>query len=251
MSLPTRPNRTTPTSIRQGDLGWPVFAVQGGLDELGFYCMADGVFGPATYRMIQAFQRKVQSLTIDGIAGPATQAQITRLIDVRVHESHPSLPAGLLRGFALSESGNALGAVNWNVSGGVDCGVMQIRCYGPPFSNDALRVAYDPTVAMDRVAVSFLDRTQRFVKLDSKRPVEWAMRCAALAWNWPWAAEQYAAKGKLPNPSLNATWAVVNGQRIKFPDGVPVLTYDDWARFYALGGEHGEGRVTRFVTEWV
>src|SRR3954471_13957370 len=104
MSLPTSPNRTTPTSIRQGDLGWPVFAVQGGLDELGLYCMADGVFGPATYRMIQAFQRKIQSLTIDGIAGPATQAQITRLIDVRIHTSHPSLPAGLLRGSALSES---------------------------------------------------------------------------------------------------------------------------------------------------
>lgn len=249
MSLPTSPNRTTPGSLRQGDQGWPVFALQCGLDELGHECVPDGVFGPATYRMVQAFQRRVQSLTIDGIAGPATQTQITRLIDVNIHKRHFSLPTGLIRGFALTESGNSLGATNWNVSGGVDCGVVQIRCSGPPFSQAAMRVAYDPTIAMDRVAVAFLDQTSRFSQL-SARSLEWAMRCAALAWNWPWAAEQFALRGKLPNPSLDATWAVVGGQRIKFPDGTPVMTYDDWARFYALGGEHGEGRVTRFVTEW-
>jgi hypothetical protein len=252
MSLPTSPNRTTPQSLRQGDQGWPVFALQCGLDELGYDCDADGIFGPATYRMVQAFQRKIQTLTIDGIAGSATQTQIVRLIDISVHEKHPQLPYGLLRGFALSESGNSLGATNWNVSGGVDCGVVQIRCAGPPFYEGSMRIAYDPTIAMDQVAVAFLGRTSRFSQLVYARqlPIEWAMRCAALAWNWPWAAEQFASRGKLPNPSLDATWAVVGGHRVKFPDGAPVMTYDDWARFYALGGEHGEGRVTRFVTEW-
>ena len=169
-----------------------------------------------------------------------------------LHGRHPQLPSGVLRGFALSESGNSLGATNWNVPGGVDCGVVQIRCAGPPFFEGTMRIAYDPTIAMDQVAVAFLGRTHRFSQFSyaSQRPKEWAMRCAALAWNWPWAAEQFATKGKLPNPSLDATWAVVGGQRIKFPDGAPVMTYDDWARFYALGGKHGEGRVTRFVTDW-
>jgi len=115
-----------------------------------------------------------------------------------------------------------------------------------------MRIAYDPNIAMDQVAVAFLGRTHRFSQLAyaRQRPIEWAKRCAVLAWNWPWAAEQFAVQGKLPNPSRDATWAVVDGQRIKFPDGAPVMTYDDWARFYALGGKHGEGRVARFVTDW-
>jgi len=105
---------------------------------------------------------------------------------------------------------------------------------------------------MQMVAEEFIKRAKAFSLRDFAKhePEEWAMRCAALAWNWPWAAEQYAAKGKLPNPFLEATWAVINGQRIRFPDGTPVINYDDWARFYALGGPHGEGRVTRFVTHW-
>src|SRR4051794_6087049 len=176
MSLPTSPNRTTPRSLRQGDQGWPVFALQCGLDELGYDCDADGIFGPGTYRMVQAFQRKIQTLTIDGIAGPATQTQIVRLIDINVHGKHPQLAYGLLRGFALSESGNSLGATNWNVYGGVDCGVVQIRCAGPPFYEGTMRIAYDPTIAMDQVAVAFLGRTSRFSQLAYARqlPIEWA-----------------------------------------------------------------------------
>lgn len=251
MTLPTSPNPNTPTSLRLGDKGWPVFALQSGLDDLDYACNADGVFGAVTSSVVKTFQL-AQGVVVDGIAGYTTQSRITRWIDVRVHVKHPELPSGLIRGFALSESGENLGAVNWNVPGGVDCGVVQIRCLGPPFNMDGLRAAYDPHIAMERVAVTFSGRATAFSQYDysSKQPKEWAMRCAALAWNWPWAAEQYAMKGKLPNPTLNASWAVVNGKRIKFPDGTPVMTYDDWARFYALGGEHGEGRVTRFVKDW-
>lgn len=251
MTLPISPNRTTPYSLRQGDQGWPVFGLQSGLDELGYNCDADGVFGPFTETVVKTFQKDLR-LVVDGLVGPATQAQIVRFIDAHTHSHNTWLPDGLLRGFASTESGNSLGATNWNVPGGVDCGVVQIRCSGPPFKESSLRMAYDPASAMQLVAVTFFDRAVEFRKLTyaSQQSTEWAMRCAALAWNWPWAADQYATKGKLPNPSLNATWAVVGGQRIKFPDGAPVMTYDDWARFYALGGRHGEGRVTRYVTDW-
>lgn len=251
MSLPTSPNRTSVITLRSGATGWPVFALQRGLDQLGYSCYADGEFGPGTEGVVRAFQLR-QALVADGLAGPTTQAQIVRLSDNATHDIYPELPTGLIRGFATAESGNLLGAVNWQIVGGVDCGVVQIRCIGPPFSQSALRLAYDPIMAMGRVAASFLDQTVAFSQqaYSKAQPLEWAMRCAALSWNWPWAANQYAIAGKLPNPSRDATWAVVNGQRIKFPDGAPVLTYDDWARFYALGGRHGEGRVTRFVTKW-
>lgn len=251
MSLPTSPNQKTPVSIKSGDKGWAVFALQRGLDILNYNCVADGTFGPMTEQTVKEFQA-MRQLSKDGIAGPATQGEIIKLIDVLTHTKYPRLPTGLIRGFATTESGNNLGAVNWNIPGGVDCGVMQVRCFGPPYDGEILQLAYDPSRAMSLTGKTFIDRIEFYTKLPfaSKNSLEWTMRCAALAWNWPWAAEQFASRGVLPDPSRNATWAVINGQRIKFPDGAPVVTYDDWARFYALGGPHGEGRVTRYVTKW-
>jgi hypothetical protein len=225
-------------------MGWPVYGLQTGLDKLGHDLTFDGDFGPATDLAVRNFQIK-QKLTVDGIAGITTQARIVTLIDAKTHDNHPRLPTGLLRGFAESEGGNNLGAVNWSVKGGVDCGVVQIRCYGPPYKSEEMYAAYHPGVAMERVAVTFLARTLSYseMKYAKKHPIAFSQRCAALSWNWPFAAQEYAVNGALPNPNRIADWAV----GIKFPDGTPVRTWKDWAQFYAMGGPHGEGRVTRYV----
>lgn len=252
MSLPTSPNKTTPTVLEKGDQGWPVYGLQTGLDNIGHSLAFDGDFGPATHDAVIAFQKN-NFLTPDGIAGQNTQARLISLIDTKTHNRHDKLPDGLLRGFANAESGNKVGAVNWDIGGGVDCGVVQLRCYGPPYVMDVLRSAYNPAVSLERIAVTFQGRlvSLRAMPYAKSHKLEYAQRYAALSWNWPYAAEQYAMRGKLPNPDRDATWAVYIEKgvkkRVKFPDGEPVMTYKDWAEFYALGGEHGEGSVTRFV----
>jgi len=252
MSLPSEPNKTTPSSLKKGDEGWPVYGLQTGLDAVGYSLAFDGDFGPATDKAVRAFQTNYFLVT-DGIAGVNTQARLIALLDTRTHNRHDGLPDGLLRGFAESESGNKLGAVNWNVKGGVDCGAVQIRCYGPPYDMDVMRKAYNPGASLEVLANRFLLDPQYGVlalrrHAHAKRAsVEFVERITALAWNWPAAAIQYADFGKLISPNKDATWAVIEGKRVKFPDGQPVMTYQDWAEFYALGGKHGEGKVTRYV----
>jgi Putative peptidoglycan binding domain len=248
MTLPQTPNRSIPESLRKGDEGWPVYGLQSGLDALNYNLTYDGDFGVRTDQAVREFQIK-QKLGVDGIAGQATQLRIISLIDAKTHDKFDSLPAGLLRGFSEAEGGNNLGAVNWNIKGGVDCGVVQVRCYGPPFKSNEMYVAYDPSMAMERIGHNFMGRLNDFRQMPYAKThsVQFAQRCAALSWNWPWGAEELARNGRFPNPNKDATWAVINGKRIKFPDGAPVMTYKDWSEFYAMGGKHGEGRVTKYV----
>jgi hypothetical protein len=248
VSLPDTPNRETPRVLKEGDKGWPTFALQRGLRTLGYDIAADGDFGPNTDAAVKRFQTTA-NLTADGIAGPATQSALVRRLDAFTHDANPALPGGLIRGFCETESGNALGAVNWSVAGGVDCGVMQVRVYGPPYGPRELRYAFAPGAAMERTAADVLERYAQYRRMTyaSRRPREFAMRCAALAHNWPYAAEQYARNGGLPNPYRIASWVP---EGVKFPDGYPVRTWKDWAEFYAMGGAHGEGRVTQYVRDW-
>lgn len=61
--------------LRVGSKGPAVSELQTRLRQLGYYLIIDGDFGPATERMVRAFQREV-GLTVDGIAGPRTFAGI-------------------------------------------------------------------------------------------------------------------------------------------------------------------------------
>lgn len=65
--------------LRLGSRGGAVKTVQQRLGALHYFDAgpADGVFGAGTYHAVVAFQ-KVQGLTRDGIAGPATWARLAR-----------------------------------------------------------------------------------------------------------------------------------------------------------------------------
>jgi len=68
--------------LRFGSFGQSVCELQRNLNSLGFYLHVDGDFGPATDRMLKAFQREAR-LRADGILGPKTlevmQRQLPRV----------------------------------------------------------------------------------------------------------------------------------------------------------------------------
>lgn len=257
MSLPVEPHRSIPVALRDGDTGWAVFALQRGLNTLSEVDIkADGDFGAATREAVKAFQRR-SGLDDDGIAGFATQSSLVRRLDDLTHDNNPALPNGIMQGFAQAEGGNNLGAVNWSVSNGVDCGVMQIRVYGPPYGQVDLRYAFAPGAAMQRTANDFLNRYAafRWLSYASRQPVEFAKRCAAMAHNWPTegGADHIARYGKCSNPAGRCSWLprYEDGRsKVFFPDGTRVETRWEWCEFYAMGSEHGEGRVVQFVRDW-
>lgn len=243
--LEATPNRSTPVSLRKGNTGWPVYALQTGLQPLEINIAADGIFGQITDDAVRYFQDRESLAAVDGIAGQVTQSTVTVRCEHVIAGRVEGLPVGLVRGIAALESAGYLGAVNWTIVGGVDCGVVQRRVYGPPYGLTALRHAFAPVTAMAAAADELGLRYRRFRGYG--RRAEWSWRLAALAHNWPWAAEQLARWEALPNPNGTASW-VPDG--VRFPDGQPVRTRIEWCQFYALGGRHGEGATTRFVTSW-
>jgi hypothetical protein len=255
--LPSAPPRFTTWAalvapIKEGETGWRPYALQVGVDALGQELEPDGNFGPATKRAVIAFQQ-AHGLVGDGIAGGATQAKILALLGSRVHKGQPDVPDGLMRGFAEGEGANVLAATNWTVVGGVDCGAMQYRVFGPPYSAARLEFAFDPLAAMVAAATEFLDRYRGFVTgaWVRSRPAgsraEAAKRCAIMAHNWPAAAQQIASNGACSSPNSLATWVAPG---TKFPDGAPVRTRAEWCAFYAMGGSHGEASIPKYVTSW-
>ena len=246
--LPAAPPSRSAYSIRRGDAGWAVYALQAALNEVAAAGLAeDGEFGPATDKALRAFQR-AHDLARDGVAGPATQGKLVTLACALMDRASVSVPRGLLRGFALGEGANLLAAVNAAVPGGVDCGPMQLRCYGPPYRQGALWQAFSPLMALRKASGDFISRRNSFLKRAwVAGSHERAGRVAVLGHNWPSGADYYADHGHAPSPDAPAPWVPAG---VRFPDGTPVTTRQDWAEFYAVGGKHGEGRITQFVTDW-
>lgn len=246
MTLPASPNQTIPLTIKRGQTGWPVFALQRALASAGARLAADGDFGPVTESVVTDYQR-AHALVADGLAGPKTQQSLCE----RVARDVGGLPTGLGRSIIDGESSYLLGAVNWSVAGGVDCGIIQRRVVGPPFDLAALKAAYDPSGSLAKALEELAQRAAAYRDAPGVRTRpdrgEYAYRLALLAHNWPWAAGELAA-GRALSTTKEATWATAIG--VRFPDGQRVFSYRDWAEFYALGGSHGPARMARFVTAW-
>jgi hypothetical protein len=237
--------------IEEGETGWRPYALQHALKSVGRTIVPDGDFGADTARIVRAFQEK-NGLYVDGIAGPATQGLLLAKLGNRTHVQLPDVPDGLMRGFAVGEGAGVLAATNWSVPGGVDCGAMQWRVYGPPYDQGVLRSRFETLPSMLATGQAFLERYARFrlgawCARQGTRREEWAKRCAVLAHNWPAGADTWARTGTVSSPDSPATWAPPGA---RFPNGALVITRRDWAQFYAMGGPHGEGVICRHITAW-
>ena len=214
MALPSTPPKygswsQIVASIKEGEKGWRAFALQSALRAVGRSLATDGDFGPATLKQLKTFQGN-NGLTADGIAGPATQARLLQRVSHTVHDNHPRLPDGLLRGFAEAEGANVLAATNWfTPSGGkpgVDCGPVQWRRYGPPFELDELKSAFDPLAAFEYASRILLGRIDDYNKRRPSLSDSVVLRIAVLAHNAPFMSEQVVRNGHLSTPNAQATW---------------------------------------------
>ncbi|MCX5519472.1 peptidoglycan-binding protein [Kaistia defluvii] len=71
-------------ALRLGDAGEAVRALQAELVKAGIEAgPIDGRFGAETEKAVRAFQAAHPNLTVDGIVGPATRAQIARVVAAR------------------------------------------------------------------------------------------------------------------------------------------------------------------------
>jgi hypothetical protein len=229
--------------LREGSAGWPVFALQGALGCAGIHIAKDGGFGPKTKKAVEKFQRG-EKIAVDGVVGPMTQRHLVSYVCRLIEHEVPDLPSGLAAAMAAGEGGNMLAAVNWSVPGGVDCGLFQLRVY-TPYGEDAMRLAFSPLRAGAKAMKDFGARRASFLK----RPwvngnVARAGRCALLAHNWPAGADAYSRYGHVSCTTCLASWVPVG---VKFPDGHPVRTQEEWAQFYAMSGPHGSGPIASAV----
>ena len=242
MSLFTDPPRTTKYSFKKGDTHLGVWAIQKFLNHLYAPSLSeDGAFGEATETAVKRYQKAVAA-TADGVVGPTTQGRIVRSVIVRT-PAGLKLPKGLLEGIIDAESGRFLAAANASVPGGIDLGLTQRRVYGPPFKAAEVQAAMDPFSNIERSVRTLYDA----YKLYSSRlgTGEYAWRVAALAHNWPSAADQLS-RGQTLSTTRTATWAPPG---TKFTDGAPVVSWRDWAEFYAIGSKahNHAGLVTKLA----
>jgi hypothetical protein len=248
VTLPATPPTVAAANraARRGDSGWPVYALQRALLAIGYSGVgaADGDFGARTDRAVKRFQRNKQ-LAADGIAGPATRRALADRVCQVIDKQVRGVPAGLARNLARGEGGDNPAAVNWSVPGGVDCGLFQLRVYGPAYSRTKLEQAFCPVCSGGEAMRAFLKRRDGFLgRAWVGQSMERAGRCALLAHNWPAGADFWSRTGHTSSPARLASWVPAG---VKFPDGAPVRTWDEWAAFYAMGGPHGEASMAHGV----
>lgn len=201
-------------AIRPGETGWRVFALQRALLKLDYKLPdwgADGAYGKTgeTFTAVKKFQ-KDNNLVVDGIVGPATQGKFFTEIETLVHKELPKLPQGVLEGFTITEGAGVFAATNWYTppggKAGVDCGPVQWRQYGPPFSQAGLKRAFDVYKSYTYAGETLLERMAEYKRRRPSLSNAMTLRLALLAHNWPAGAEQYVVHGRLLSPEALATW---------------------------------------------
>lgn len=237
------PPGTTIYSFKRGDYHRGVWCLQRFFNSIGYPRTAEDFdFGAGTELLVKRYQSDTGA-AIDGVVGPQTQARIVRSCVVRAPFGS-SLPKGLIEGQINAESGRNLAAVNWNVPGGVDCGLTQRRVYGPPFDAAKEDSAFDPRAS---VSASVKVLHDNYVKFSARLGQgEYAWRVAMLAWNWPYAAEELSRRRPISDTRA-CSWC--NYPHTKFDDGTPVYSWRDWTEYYAIGSKahNHPGAVTRLA----
>lgn len=180
-------------SLKRGMVGHEIYALQVLLNQLTTgpsVMVEDGVFGPLTEKKVIGLQ-KTENLVTDGIAGTLTQRALL-IRGCKKVEHVEQIPDGLAKGIMEGESGFAVGAVNWDVPGGVDCGPIQLRVYTDQFGDeDVWRRAFGyDGIAWSMAALA--DQKAKFHGMAGAKTTKSAWRLAILNHNWPSAAANYA-----------------------------------------------------------
>jgi N-acetylmuramoyl-L-alanine amidase len=74
-------------SLREGDTGVGVFALQAGLHRLGYEPLPSGTYDPETSTTVRAFQRHWRQDLVDGVADGETRARLMGLLQLASAES--------------------------------------------------------------------------------------------------------------------------------------------------------------------
>lgn len=211
--------------IKEGAQGWTAFALQRAVGAT-----PDGVFGPQTKLKLIAWQ-KANGLTADGVAGPATQNAVLDVIGAEVAREFVGLDPRVLPGFTNKEGANILAATNpYTPPGGdpgVDCGAVQWRQLGPPFSVERLRAAFDTRISFRYAASILLTRITDYRLRRPSLSAHRLLELAVLAHNAPFLSGQFVRNGRLSTPDALAVWT-------KKPGGGH-YTHAEWSVVYPAG----------------
>lgn len=225
------PAKTYRYVLKEGLQGHDVWALQIALNARGFDLVEDGAFGPKTSAAVKTYQTN-QKLTTDGIAGLLTQRSLA-LVLIAPQEQAASIPVGMVRGLVEGESGYAVGAVNWKIAGGVDCGWVQRRVIEANYNDTAFRAAFSPE-QFKRVCNDMRSRKDAYYGDPGALTHQRAWELAVLYHNWPAGADSLAKGNKLSTQEVDWVKAI----------GVPnVTTPAQWAEYYI-------DTKTAYVTEW-
>jgi N-acetylmuramoyl-L-alanine amidase len=76
------PVEVSSTTIREGDAGGEVLALQVALGSIGYGIVGDSRYGVATTAVVKAFQRHYRPAAVDGVADPETRAMLAGLVSL-------------------------------------------------------------------------------------------------------------------------------------------------------------------------
>lgn len=246
------PLSSQPGQIRKGDQSLRVWTLQKALNSTGFKLALDGDFGDQTDSAVKLWQ-SMNRLLEDGVFGPSSSVVLAN----QLCGGPTGVPLGLVRGQVEAESGNWIVAVNWTVSGGVDCGYTQRRVYTPDLSKqDVILRAFDSEYQIGLLATRLRERSQLYSARPAVNSDEFAWRLSSLYHNWEYGADKLSeTKISDLSPYWTAAkpaeeWPTNVGAR--FPGGEPVDTPLKWAKFYSLGAPSRKwpGATTKYVTDW-
>ena len=245
--------RSLDATLREGDRGIVVWSVQRTCNRHAIPCAEDMVWGPQTTDAAKLLQVKL-GVTPDGIFGPASQSALARRLCSKEETEH-ELPQQLLFSKVSYESGGYLGAVNWSVAGGVDCGITQRRVYDEQYDDDAaVKRAFDPVYQLNLSGASVSELYGIFLARPGIRGNrQMAYRVAVLNHNYPSLADRISWNGIAGLTSYYTTpqtWVTSFG--LRFPDGAAIRTPLEWGQRYALGNSaHREpGQAVKLVQDW-
>lgn len=227
---------------------WRVYALQTALRAVGRDTEPDGAFGEHTKQQVTSFQAN-NGLTPDGIAGQLTQRALVKKAANRLHDTHfGRVPEGMMLGLAIKETSGFVGATNdFDPSAsdlGCDCGVIQRRVKGPPYSMSTLLLAFDVAEALiwgatddgggdPGKAKGYLPRYDRLTKAQPGMSELTKRKAVIIAHNAPFLYEQFVDIGRLKTPNQLASWTL--------KPGGGHYTHAEWLEVYA-------SEVLSFVT---